>query len=128
MIYLDSSVAIAFLLGEDRQPPSALWHEAICSSRLLEYEIFNRIHARRLAGIYLVSARKFLDRISLTDLNDSALGRALEPFPVHVRTLDALHLATITFLRHEDDELVLASYDNRLNDAATALGIPLYQF
>ncbi|MGH6981403.1 MAG: hypothetical protein ACREFC_09375 [Stellaceae bacterium] len=64
----------------------------------------------------------------MTDLTADALSRALEPFPVHVGTLDALHLATVVFLRRADDELVLASYDNRLNDAATALGIPLYEF
>ena len=49
MIYLDSSVALAYLLAEDRYPPNALWHQPIVSSRLLECEVWNRINTRRLA-------------------------------------------------------------------------------
>ena len=39
MIYLDTSVALAHLLAEDRLPPVSLWHETLVSSRLLEYEL-----------------------------------------------------------------------------------------
>ena len=49
MIYLDSSVALAQLLGEGRSPPQALWQEPLVSSRLIEYEIWNRVHARGFA-------------------------------------------------------------------------------
>jgi hypothetical protein len=45
VIYLDTSVALAQLLAEDRLPPERLWQETLVSSRLLEYEIWNRIHA-----------------------------------------------------------------------------------
>ena len=48
MIYLDSSVALAHLLAEDRFPPDTLWHQPLVSSRLLECEVWNRINARRL--------------------------------------------------------------------------------
>lgn len=40
MIYLDTSVALAHLLAEDRRPPEALWDETLVSSRLLEYELW----------------------------------------------------------------------------------------
>jgi hypothetical protein len=36
MIYLDSSVALAHLLAEDRFPPDKLWEEQLVSSRILE--------------------------------------------------------------------------------------------
>jgi hypothetical protein len=49
VIYLDSSVALAHLLAEDRSPPESIWRETLVASRLLEYEVWNRIHARRLA-------------------------------------------------------------------------------
>ena len=39
MIYLDSSVALAYLLAEDRYPSNALWHQTVVSSRLLECEV-----------------------------------------------------------------------------------------
>lgn len=37
------------VLAEDRSPPDDLWRESLASSRLLEYEVWNRVHARRLA-------------------------------------------------------------------------------
>jgi hypothetical protein len=47
MIYLDSSVALAHLLAEDRFPPETLWDRPLVSSRLLECEVWNRINAHR---------------------------------------------------------------------------------
>jgi hypothetical protein len=41
------------------------------------------------------------------------LARALEPFATPVRTLDALHLASIEFLRKRNQSVELASYDDR---------------
>jgi len=54
-----------------------------------------------------------------------ALRRALDPFPVPVRTLDALHLATAEYLRQQGEAVELASYDNRLIAAARAMQIPI---
>lgn len=54
------------------------------------------------------------------------LERALEPFPAAVRTLDALHLASMAFRRAKGVKLTLASCDGRLSDAASAVGIPTY--
>ncbi len=48
MIYLDSSVALARILVEDRQPAPALWRQPLVSSRLLEYEVWVRLNARDL--------------------------------------------------------------------------------
>jgi hypothetical protein len=56
-------------------------------------------------------------------MSEAALARALEPFPVAVRTLDALHLATMDFIRESGEPVQLASYDNRLIAAAETLGI-----
>ncbi len=50
MIYIDTSVALAHLLAEDRQPPGSLWEETLFSTRLLEYEIWTPLHARELAA------------------------------------------------------------------------------
>jgi hypothetical protein len=56
------------------------------------------------------------------------LERALEPFPTPVRTLDALHLASVEFLRANGQSVELASYDDRLIASARALGIPVLTF
>jgi hypothetical protein len=50
VIYLDTSVALAQLLAEDRLPAERIWDEQLVSSRLLEYELWNRLHARGVAG------------------------------------------------------------------------------
>jgi predicted nucleic acid-binding protein len=68
-------------------------------------------------------AKARLDRVNFVELGERALERALEPFPVPLRTLDALHLATMDFLRRQGEEIELASYDNRLVAAAQAVSI-----
>ena len=121
--YLDSSVALAHLLAEDKRPPEQLWQESIVSSRLLQYEIWNLLHARGLIPAKADEAEQLLGRIDLLELTPAVLRRALEPFPLPVRTLDALHLATIEFLRGKGRAVQLVSYDARLRASAGALGI-----
>lgn len=127
MIYLDTSVVLAQLLAEDRTPPDALWQETLVSSRLLEYEVWTRLHARGLGDSHGGAARELLGRIALVELAPPTLARALEPFPVPVRTLDALHLASIEFLRGLEQTVKLASYDLRMIEVARRLAIPVYE-
>jgi predicted nucleic acid-binding protein len=126
VIYLDSSVALAHLFAEDRVPPRELWLEPLIASRLLEYEVWNRINSRKLQPSRAERVRALLDRVALLELARDILTRALEPFPLPVRTLDALHLASIDFLRARGQDIELASYDERLLEAARALGIKLF--
>lgn len=125
MIYLDASVALAHLLAEDRAPPESLWQEPLISSRLLEYEVWTRIHALGLAESHGDAVHALVGRLALLELSPPVLARALDPFPVPVRTLDALHLASIEFLRDHGQDIELASYDERLAAAARALNMPL---
>jgi predicted nucleic acid-binding protein len=127
VIYLDTSVALAHLLAEDRTPPPAIWDEDLVSSRLLEYEIWTRVHALALTRSHGDLARDLIQRVSLVELAPPVLSRALDPFPAPVRTLDALHLASIEFLRSQRQKVTLASYDRRLVKAARALGIPIHR-
>jgi predicted nucleic acid-binding protein len=128
VIYLDSSVALAHLLTEDRSPPEKIWHEILISSRLLEYEVWNRIHARGLARSHGEATRNVIGRLVFIELEPPVLARALEPFPMPVRTLDALHLASMEFMRSRHQTIELLSYDERLTVAAQALKIPLHAF
>jgi hypothetical protein len=127
VIYLDSSVALAHLLAEDRAPPDTIWQAPLVSSRLLEYEVWNRIHSRGLGRSHGQEARALIGRLALIELEPTVLARAVEPFPVPVRTLDALHLASIEFLRSRRQPVELLSYDERLLTAARALRIPLHE-
>jgi predicted nucleic acid-binding protein len=125
LIYLDTSVALAHLLAEDRHPPDALWRVPLVSSRLLEYELWNRINARGLAATQDEPLRDLLGRVALVELARPVLIRALEPFPAPVRALDALHLASMEFLRAQGQKIELATYDDRLANAAKRMKIPL---
>ncbi|HEV2335756.1 MAG TPA: PIN domain-containing protein [Stellaceae bacterium] len=125
MIYLDSSVALAHLFREPRRPADQFWSQPLVSSKLLEYEVWNRVHAYQLTGSHSNEARLLLTRVVLIELDEAVLSRALEPFPIRVRTLDALHLATIDFTSAKSEPIELASYDNRLLAAARALGISI---
>jgi predicted nucleic acid-binding protein len=126
VIYLDTSVALAQLLAEDRTPPASLWTESLVSSRLLEYELWTRVHARGLGRSHGEDVRQLLGRVALLELTPPVLARAVEPFPAPVRTLDALHLASADFLRHQGQDVRLATYDARMTDVARHLGIALY--
>ena len=126
MIYLDTSVALAQLLAEDRRPPAALWSESLVSSRLLEYELWSRIHARKLAKSHGEAVRDLLARLAFVELERTVLTRALEPFPAPVGTLDALHLASAEFLRRQEQDVAVASYDLQMVRAAKAMGLEVY--
>jgi hypothetical protein len=125
VIYLETSVALAQLFAEDRQPPEDLWREPLTASRLLQYEVWARVHARRLEGSHGDKVRDLLDGVAYIELAPPVLARALEPFPMAVRTLDALHLATMDFLRERGQAIELASYDARMLAAARALRLPI---
>jgi predicted nucleic acid-binding protein len=125
MIYLDTSVALAHLLAEDRHPADALWTETLVASRLLQYELWTRIHARKLVDSHGDAVRSLLGRVALLELAQPVLDRALEPFPVNVRTLDALHLASADFLRRQGQVVVIASYDERMLEAARQMKFPI---
>jgi predicted nucleic acid-binding protein len=125
VIYLDTSVALAQLLAEDRRPPASLWDQPLVSSRLLEYELWTRINARSLGGTHGELVRALLDRLAFVELDRKVLARATEPFPAPVRALDALHLASLEFVRGLGQKIELASYDEQMVRAARALGIEI---
>jgi hypothetical protein len=126
LVYLDTSVALAQLLAEDQAPPDRLWHESLISSRLLEYELWTRVHARGLAATHAELVRELVARVALVELVRPVVQRATDPFPAPVRTLDALHLATVSFLTERAQQVSLASYDSRMLTAARALSFEVY--
>ncbi|MFL6818029.1 MAG: PIN domain-containing protein [Bradyrhizobium sp.] len=126
MIYLDSSVALAHLLAEDRFPPATLWDQALVSSRLLECEVWSRVNAHQLQNSHGDSVRSLIGRVAMIEMVGPVLARALQPFPVAVRTLDAIHLSALEFVRAQKQNVQLASYDERLLSVARLLGISIW--
>lgn len=117
MIYLDSSVLIAHLLAEDRRPPASLWEGPLISSRLLEVEAWTALHARGKARLGEPLSLLLL-RLTILEMEEPVLARAIEPFPVPVRALDAIHLASADYLRRIGEDISIATYDARMSATA----------
>ena len=79
--------------------------------------MWTRIHGRGLNASHRDVVQGLLARIAFLDLVSDVLVRAREPFPLELRTLDALHLASMHFLREQGQD-ALASYDTRMIAAA----------
>jgi hypothetical protein len=126
MIYLDSSAALAYLLAEDRFPSELLWDQLLVSSRLLECEVWTRVNAHQLQNSHGDAVRNLIGRVAMIEMVGPVLERALRPFPVPVRTLDAIHLSALEFVRARKQNVQLASYDERLLSAARLLGITVW--
>jgi predicted nucleic acid-binding protein len=126
VIYLDTSVALAHLLAEDRRPGEALWKRPLVSSRLLEYEAWNRINSRGLAASHGPLVEDLIERLGIVELDGETLARARDPFPVPLRTLDVIHLASAVYLQGRGFRVEVATYDARMRDGAVALRLELY--
>ncbi|MGH2772679.1 MAG: PIN domain-containing protein [Actinomycetota bacterium] len=124
-MYLDTSVLLAQLFAEDHKPPAELWSERLVSSRLLQYETWVRINSAGLGPSHGEDATQLLGKISFIELSRPVLTRVLEPFPGPIRTLDAMHLSSLIFLRSNDISVSLASLDQKMVEAARALKIPI---
>lgn len=121
MIYVDTSVVLATLLGEGRVAPPSFWRQLLVSSRLLAFEVWVRVHAKNVAGSHAEQVGSLLGRIAFLEMESRVLQRALEPFPGPVRTLDAMHLATACFLQGQGQSIQVATFDERMAKAARQL-------
>jgi len=130
--YLDSSVVLRYILQGETAIQHALACPAIVSSELLEIECRRVISRYRMQGELddegMVTAigrfEKILAGISLVQLSEPIKKRAMEAFPLNIKTLDALHLATaLIFADKMSDESVLVfSHDGGMNRCAKVLG------
>lgn len=130
--YLDSSVVLRILFGEPQ--PLAEWSkiERAVTSVLTRVECSRVIarEARRLSlGESIITERsgamhQVLDGIDEIDLSRPILSRASLAFPVSLKTLDALHLATaLAFSDTHEGDIVIATHDHSFAEAARGLGL-----
>jgi predicted nucleic acid-binding protein len=127
VIYVDTSVLLAALIAEDRRPPASFWSEALATSRLADYEVWVRIHARGVAERCGEEATRLLGRLRHLELQPPVLDRLREPLPVPVRTLDAIHLVSARFLAEQLPGTRIATYDHRLARAASAFDLHAFE-
>ena len=129
--YLDSSVLLRHILLGEEPIRHALEFPRVVSSELIEIECRRVLHRCRLAGELtdeaLTVARERLDEvlagIDLLEMSRQIKQRAIAPFPVNVRTLDALHVATALMVGEDAGGVALFSHDEGMNRCARSLGI-----
>lgn len=124
MIYLDTSAAAKLVHSEVESTSLTVFlteHIAspLVSSALLYPELVRAVsrHTPELAA----RAIALLQRIMTVPLGSDIVVSAATIGTPSLRTLDALHLATAATIGSELDTFV--TYDKRLADAATALGL-----
>lgn len=125
--YLDTSAFIKLVRSEPES--QALREELHGTKTQLLSSVLLSVEGRRAARRYgrLASARasSALTAVTLLALDQPIIEIAGELEPAELRSLDALHLATILSLG-EDVERVYC-YDSRLTSSARALGIEVAQ-
>jgi predicted nucleic acid-binding protein len=123
--YLDTTAFIKLVLAEPESGPlrEELLGRELLSSSLLSVE--GRRAARRYGALAAGRARAALTAITLLPLDQPILDAAAELDPTELRSLDALHLATVMSLGEDLERLYC--YDGPLANAARALGIDVRQ-
>jgi len=128
--YLDSSVIVDSLVNPQATPPWTPGDE-LCGSAIVSPETRRALlrlrNERHISGGKLAEALAalltFEAGVDLADVSAIVLDRAGQAFAVHVRTLDAIHLATaLLFRERRPPDLVFATHDRRLGIAAATLG------
>jgi uncharacterized protein len=131
--YIDTSVLVRIVAGQAR--PLDHWESIVAplASTLIEVETPRAIdrlrRARELTDQTSAQAwargREALRAFRLMEIDPAVRFRAGGPFALPIRSLDAIHLATALLWReaHPDDEVVMATHDDRLAKTAQAHGL-----
>lgn len=130
--YVDSSVILRFVLEQPDPLMELLDFDSRVTSYLTEVECMRAVEAarqrrqlsaeesgdrRRAAFAHLRRMRRVLPSLSI-------LRRAGEPYPLPLRSLDAIHLATALTLRDRGvADLVFATHDRQLARVALSMDL-----
>ena len=124
--YIDSSALAKLVI---REPESHELRNFLKRSRLMvtsaisETEI--RRAARRISQSALDATPRVMSIVAQMEVTRDLLSVAAKVQPTHLRTLDAIHLATAMDLASELDSFV--TYDIKLAEAAAAAGLRVDQ-
>ena len=120
---LDSSVAVRILLGHS--PAAATWFVdaaadpdvELLASRLLRTEVTRVL---RREGLPVSRRDEVVDYVGTIPISDAILAEA-EAIVPHVKTLDAIHLAS---LLHTGLDATIVTHDANMRAVAEVLGYP----
>lgn len=122
IVYLDSSVALRTILDVPGREYLQSWMQApettFVSSRLLRTEV---IRVLRRDGRAITDGAPLLDRVGMLEITRETHAVA-EVIERHIKTLDALHLATALLV---GAPVTVASHDTTMKTVAEQLGLPV---
>ncbi len=132
--YIDSSVLLRFVLDQPDPLSDLLRIEGRVTSLVAEVECLRAVESARTRGQLdmdesadrrrLVHA--YLRRMRRLPVTASVLRRAGEAYPLPVKSLDAIHLASALLLRdREARDLVFATHDRQLGRLAAVMDFPV---
>lgn len=125
MVYLDASAIVKLVVPEpesaglrDELARDAVW----VSSALARVEVLRALRRTGAPPDSFRFAEELLDRMALVAVDQPVLNAAASAEPAGLRSLDALHLATVLSLVGVD---AFVGYDQRLNATVAAAGLPV---
>lgn len=133
--YIESSALVAAVLEGDTAAKASIRAQgqrvtsalavAEASRAVLRARLSGRITAQQERKAIL-TLQRFTRRCHIVSVTDAILDHAGRQFPVEpVRTLDAIHLATVEALGDPPALLTITTRDVRVRDNAIALGHPV---
>lgn len=125
MIYFDTSALVKLVVREPESTALATWLEERqgedrVTSVISRVELVRAAH--RVSAAATTRAHQLLRFLDVLYLTDALIERAQTIGSLHLRTLDAMHLASAESLRPR--LTAMCGYDRRLLDAAEAAGMP----
>jgi len=133
--YLDSSAVLRWLLKAPGYfADYSKWSKSVssallrveCNRTLGRLRLENRINDAEVSALKM-QLQNILESIFVVGIQDSIIERASESFPTVIKSLDAIHLATLIIIQNESDrKLTLVTHDDNMIIAGTSLGISIY--
>jgi predicted nucleic acid-binding protein len=132
-VYVDSSVIVATTLDQPGALRGIRWAAAV-SSELIVADLLRTLDRLRLAANtpdaelaqLRQEAERNLAKLDLVPIDRAVLRRAGGAFPMPVKTLDAVHLATALLWVEQAGDIVFLTLDRQLANAARACGLTVY--
>jgi predicted nucleic acid-binding protein len=132
--YVDASVLLRVALRQpDALPEWRQIQQGVSSALVMAESLrtFDRLRLRaNLPDAHVASRRatilQLIASLELVEIDAVVLGRAAQPMPTELGTLDAIHLATALLWKEMSRvDLVMATHDGALGLAAQAHGLPV---
>lgn len=130
--YIESSALIAARFENDAVAQQSIRGEGIRFTSALTFAEFARRVVRGTVAGHITPARaraallwlrRFQRGCDVVEIDDGVLAKVRRPFPLEpVRTLDAIHLATMELRDLEPSLIAVVTRDRRIADNARAMG------